>query len=405
MKILSGSVIVLLTILTLLVISSTTSSADPPAQAREHIPVCLPDGKNSPRCHARVVVDKGGKPQATTSPTGYGPAQFLGAYNLSGNTSTNQTIAIVDAFDHPNIKADLNTYSTQYGIATIGDCPVSSGTTSSPCFQKVDQRGGTSYPSVDSSWALEIALDVEVVRAACQNCNILLVEADSNSVTDLMSAIDRARLMGAKIISNSWGTTSEFPAEINYDSYFNYAGIVFTVSSGDGGYGTNYPSASRFVTAVGGTTLNVNSDNTYNSETVWSGTGSGCSSYEGKPNWQKDNGCSRRTVADVAADADPNTGASVYDSVLYNGQTGWYQVGGTSLSAPLVAGVYALAGVVPAGAWGNSLPYTQGNSTNLHDILNGNNGRCRRTIPYLCTAKPGYDGPTGLGTPKGPSAF
>ena len=120
-------------------------------------------------------------------------------------------------------------------------------------------------------------------------------------------------------------------------SYFNHPGVAITASSGDSGYGVEYPAASRYVTAVGGTTLSLGSGGSYGGESVWSGSGSGCSVYETKPAWQTDTGCSQRTVADVSADADPNTGAAIYDSVSYYGQTGWFQVGGTSLSSPLVA--------------------------------------------------------------------
>ena len=131
---------------------------------------------------------------------------------------------------------------------------------------------------------------------------------------------------------------------LSYDGHFNRPGVPITVSSGDAGYGPEFPAASRYVTAVGGTTLTLGSDNSRLSETAWSGAGSGCSSYEAKPAWQTDSSCARRTIADVSADADPSTGASVYDSQGYQGRVGWFKVGGTSLSAPLIAGVYALAG-------------------------------------------------------------
>ncbi len=156
------------------------------------------------------------------------------------------------------------------------------------------------------------------------------------------------------------------------------------------------------MTAVGGTTLNF-SGGSYLNETVWNGAGSGCSAYETKPGWQTDTGCIRRTVADVSADADPNTGAAVYDSVRYQGHSGWYRVGGTSLASPLIAGIYALAGGVAPGVAGNSLPYLQSPSTNLHDVTSGSNGNCSGT--YLCTAGTGYDGPTGWGTPNSLGAF
>ncbi len=371
-------------------------------------PVCPgPADKDSARCHARVVTDEKGLPKASTTPPGYGPAHFRGAYQLTGNASTNQTIAIVDAYDHPSILSDLNTYSSAWGIPVMKSCPVSTGTTSAPCFQKVDQRGGTAYPQVNAGWALEISLDVEVAHAICQNCNILLVEADSNSYTNLMTAVDRAVTMGANYISNSYGS-SEFSGETSYDSHFNVAGKVFTFSSGDNGYGTGYPAASKYVVAVGGTTLNVNKNSngtySYGSESAWSGAGSGCSSFESKPSWQAlvaDTVCGgQRMIADVSADADPNTGAGVYDSVRYQGRKGWFQVGGTSLSAPLIAGVYALKGDASSVINPPSLPYNH--QSMLNDVVTGSNGNCGT---YMCNAQVGYDGPTGLGTPAGIGAF
>src|SRR3989338_7402566 len=214
-------------------------------QGINHMPVCPGSEHDAANCHARVVVDNKGQPQATTLPAGYGPFQFRGAYGLTGTTAVNQTIAIVDAYDHPTILSDLNKYSQTFGIPIMSSCPVSSGTTTSPCFQKVNQRGGTTYPKVNAGWALEIALDVEVAHAICQNCNILLVEADSNSYTNLLAAVDRARLMGATVISNSWGS-SEFSGETAYDNHFNYPGLAITFSAGDSGYGSAYPAASPY---------------------------------------------------------------------------------------------------------------------------------------------------------------
>ncbi|MCL4384219.1 S53 family peptidase [Patescibacteria group bacterium] len=377
-----------------------TPSVQAQSHGKRHAAVCGSSARDSARCHARVIVDDKGNPQTSRSPSGYGPTQFTKAYNLSGTVSAAQTIAIVDAYDHPNILSDLNTYSRQYGLPPMASCPVSGGTAANPCFQKVNQNGGTNYPSANSSWALEISLDVEAAHAVCHNCNLLLVEANSASYTDLMTAVDRARLMGATVISNSYGS-SEFSGETTFDTHFNHPGIAFIFSSGDNGYGPQYPAASPYVTATGGTTLLVNSDNTYNSETAWSGAGSGCSVYEPKPSWQKDTQCSLRTIADVSADADPGTGAAVYDSIRYQGRKGWFQVGGTSLSAPLIAATYALAGNAASATNANALPYQ--NPSALHDVVSGSNGTCNGS--YLCTATTGYDGPTGLGSPNGTPAF
>lgn len=372
-----------------------------PDVALEHIPVCTVGNPNIPRCHARVVTDHKGKPLVTTAPTGLSPQQLRAAYNLPTTTSVTRTIAIVDAFDQPNILSDLNVYSTQFGLPTLTACPVSSGTPANPCFEKVDQRGGTTYPSSNGGWGLEISLDVEMAHAICQNCNILLVEADDNYFSSLMAAVDRAVAMGAYVVSNSYGAR-EFSSETFYDSHFNIPGVAMTVSSGDSGYGTEYPAASRYVTATGGTTLTM-SGVSFISETAWSGAGSGCSSYETKPSWQKDTGCGRRTIADVSAVANPNTGVSVYDTLPYSGQVGWFKVGGTSVAAPIIAGVYALQGDVTTSSAAASLPY--GRTQFLRDITSGQNGYCGFWVRYLCRAQAGYDGPTGLGSPLGINAF
>lgn len=378
------------------------AGAVPPPQAQR--PVCPgPVGLDAARCHAHVVTDSKGTPQAATVPKGYGPAQFRGAYGLPGSASTAQTIAIVDAYDDPNIAGDLNTYSSTFGLPAC--------TTATGCFRKVNQNGvAGSYPKSNSGWALEIALDVEVAHAICPNCKILLVEASSNSLADLAASVNTAAKLGAAVISNSYGG-SEFSSEVS-DSAYNHPGIAITVSSGDNGYGLfGYPAASPYVVAVGGTTLTVGPGNTYGGETAWSGSGSGCSSYLAAPAWQTADpswaltGCaSKRGVADVAADADPSTGAAVYDTVKYQGRSGWFQVGGTSLSAPLIAGVYALAGNAASFAYPASALYQhqKDSPASLHDVTSGSNGSCSTII---CNARAGFDGPTGVGTPIGVGAF
>jgi subtilase family serine protease len=341
------------------------------------------------------VTNSTGTPLVTNAaplPTSYGPAEFHTAYNLPTTAPGSQTIGIVDAYDDPHIEADLAAYDAQYGLPSC--------TTANGCFRKVNQTGGTTYPPSNAGWSLEIALDVETAHQACQNCKILLIEATSASLANLGTAENEAAALGATVISNSWGSL-EYSSETTDESrYFNHPGIAITASTGDDGYGVQFPAASRYVTAVGGTTLNLNGNDTWQSETAWSGAGSGCSRYIPKPSWQTDASCTRRTVADVSADADPNTGAAVYDTVAYSGQTGWFQVGGTSLAAPLIASIYALTGT-PASTNGGSTPYSHTGS--LHDVTSGSNGSCGGT--YLCTAKPGYDGPTGLGTPNGIAAF
>jgi subtilase family serine protease len=318
--------------------------------------------------------------------SGLTPANLLSAYKL-GSGGAGKTVAIVDAQDDPNAEKDLATYRSNFGLPAC--------TTANGCFKKVNQTGGTSYPTGDTGWSEEISLDLDMVSAVCPSCHILLVEATSASYANLGTAVNEAVKLGATAVSNSYGG-GESSAETSYDSYYNHPGVAITVSSGDSGYGVEYPAASRYVTAVGGTHLTASSTTRGWTETAWSGAGSGCSAYEPKPSWQHDSSCSRRTVADVSAVADPATGVAVYDSY---GESGWLVFGGTSVASPIVASVYALSGNVsgvPA-----SLAYS--NTSSLFDVTSGSNGSCGGT--YLCTAKAGYDGPTGLGTPNGTGAF
>jgi len=386
------------------------------AVAAQHVPACPPNdhANGSAHCHARVVVDAKGKPINPFAPcciirTSYSPQQFRSAYNLNSYSgSPQQIIGIVDAFNDPNIQTDLDAYSTRFGIPSLPPCvgPIASSTVS--CFQKVDQRGGTSYPSkIDGGWALETALDVEIAHAVCPDCSILLVEGDDNFIQNLSIGVNTAVTLGATEVSNSYGA-SEWSGESAYDANYHHPGVAVTVSTGDSGYGTSYPSASPFVTAIGGTTLLLNPDNSYKSESVWKGAGSGCSTYETtKPFGQPViSGCARRAIADVSAAADPNTGASVYSSVPYGNTVGWFTVGGTSLASPIIAGVYALAGGVPSGVEGNAIPYAQRQyGVNMHDVTGGTNGNCRSVNSILCTGVAGWDGPSGLGTPNGVGAF
>lgn len=367
--------------------------------AKPQAPVCPgPVSAGTARCHAHVVTDAKGSPQAVTAPKGYGPAQFRGAYGLPSAAPVPQTIAIVDAYDHPSIASDLNAYSSQFGLPLCNSA--------NPCFQKVNQNGSAAgpFPRADAGWALEIALDVEVAHGICPNCKILLVEASSNRLSDLAAAVNTAAKLGATEISNSYGG-SEYSSEVN-DTAYNHPGIAVTVASGDYGYGSfGFPAASPHVITVGGTTLTVGAGNAYGGETVWSGAGSGCSLYVAAPAWQSFLApcAGKRGTADVAADANPSTGAAVYDSVRYQGRSGWFQIGGTSLASPLIAGVYALAGGLPKGTTAASGLYGfLGNSTVLHDVTSGSNGSCSTV---MCKGAVGYDGPTGVGTPRGAGAF
>ncbi|EST28365.1 hypothetical protein M878_22730 [Streptomyces roseochromogenus subsp. oscitans DS 12.976] len=331
-----------------------------------------------------------------TTPSGYGPSDLQSAYNLpSSSAGSGRTVAIVDAMDDPNAETDLAAYRSQYGLPAC--------TTANGCFKKVNQTGGTTYPSADSGWAGEISLDLDMVSAACPQCHILLVEASSTGMADIGTAENKAVALGAKYVSNSFGGTED-PTETTADvQYFNHPGVAITVSAGDSGYGVQYPASSPYVTSVGGTSLSRAGNTRGWSESVWSndstdGTGSGCSADEAKPTWQSDTGCGKRTVADVSAVADPATGVAVYDTY---GASGWNVYGGTSASSPLIAATYALAGTPTANSYPSS--YLYGHRPALNDVTSGSNGTC--STSYLCTAGTGYDGPTGLGTPNGITAF
>ncbi|TQK95150.1 hypothetical protein FB563_0017 [Streptomyces puniciscabiei] len=350
-------------------------------------------------------------PFTTGSPTtaGYVPSDLRSAYKLAGTSGSGRTVAIVDAMDDPNAEADLAAYRKAYGLPSC--------TTANGCFHKVNQSGHASpLPAGDHGWAEEISLDLDMVSAACPGCHILLVEAKSANVPDLMAAEDTAATTpGVVSVSNSWGG-AEDNTVTSFDSHFHHPGVAITASSGDSGYGVSWPASSPYVTAVGGTSLSRASNARGWSETAWSGAGSGCSAYEAKPSWQHDSRCAKRTVADVAAVADPNTGVAVYDTYnscgggmlcdtelqlgLAQGADGWVEVGGTSVSSPLIASVYALAGNTSRVVNG-SYPYSH--TSALNDVTSGSNGSCGGS--YLCTAAPGYDGPTGLGTPNGTGAF
>jgi hypothetical protein len=332
------------------------------------------------------------------TPNGYGPADLLSAYALPDQSSgegTGMTVAVVDAFDLASAEADLATYRSQFGLSAC--------TTANGCFTKVDQNGGTNYPVTNAGWNGETALDIEMVSAICPNCRIILVEANSSSGDDLFTAEAEAVALGARVISNSWGGSEGFGEQDLDEPYFDQPGIAITFSTGDNGYGTQYPAASPFVTAVGGTSLTHAANPRGWTETAWgsagggNGAGSGCSSIEAKPTFQHDSGCTMRTIADVSADADPATGVAVYSASL----GGWVKFGGTSVASPIIAGVYALAGPASPGTYPVSYPYAKPGQ--LNDVTSGANGSCGGT--YLCTGKTGYDGPTGLGTPIGTGAF
>jgi len=373
---------------------ATSASADqggvPKSNAalgRSHRRSCPDTGQPGvASCDAHVVTNALGKPLATSGPSGYNPTDLASAYKLSTSGGAGQTVAIVDAYDDPNAAADLAAYRNAFGLPAVN-------------FTKLNQSGVQgSYPQANGGWAEEISLDVDMVSAICPKCNIMLVEASSSSMANLAQAVNTAAAHGATAISNSYGG-GEFYGEGSYDSSYSHNGVAITASTGDSGYGVEYPAASPNVTAVGGTSLQPASNARGWTETAWSGAGSGCSAVEKRPGFQTstNTGCSNRAVADVSAVADPNTGVAVYDT--YGSDTGWEVFGGTSVASPIIASVYALA------SDGGSVGGLYSHKTLLNDVTSGTNGCKRRVALQLCTGGLGWDGPTGLGTPSGTGAF
>jgi subtilase family serine protease len=359
------------------------------AVAHRFVQVCSFAPAGYAHCNAiRVLSASTFTSNDSNSIAGYHPSDLQSAYNLPSSTAGNgQTIALVDPYDDPNAESDLGVYRSQFNLPPC--------TTKNGCFKKVDQNGGTQYPTPNSAWAQETSLDLDMVSAICPNCNILLVEATNSSMQDLETSNDTTAQLGANVINNSYGI-SEYSAETTEESHYNHSGVAITASSGDNGYKTQFPASSQYVTAVGGTTLKPAQNARGWSETAWSGTGSGCSTYISKPSWQTDQGCSNRTIGDVSAVADPNTGVAAYDSF---GVGGWVVYGGTSVASAIIAGIYGLAGNSGDVKYGS---YSYSHTGSLNDVTSGSNGNCGS---YLCTAEPGYDGPTGNGTPNGTGGF
>jgi subtilase family serine protease len=324
------------------------------------------------------------KHHSSTGPTGLTPNQIKSAYHLPADGGSGKTIAIVDAYDSPSIAGDLNKFSTQYQLPQCN--------TTNPCFEKHKM---SSFTWANSGWALEEALDVEWAHAIAPRAKILLVEARSASGNDLLAAVDYARKRSdVAAVSMSWGG-GEFASEAAYDSYFSSNhNVAFFASSGDNGVGTSWPAVSPNVTGVGGTTLTLAANGSVTNETAWTGSGGGTSLYEPKPAYQAAILSSRRATPDVSYNADPATGYAVYDGTSYSGQTGWFQIGGTSAGAPQWAAIHTLG----ASAY-NAKLYTDAAGSSyssfLRDITAGTNGTCGDT----CTAAPGYDLVTGLGSP------
>ncbi len=341
-------------------------------------------------------------PQVTNAvPYGYAPAQIRHAYGFdqvsfstakgaAAGDGSGQTIAIVDAYNDPNISSDLQAFDKQFGLVAPAGLTI------------VNQNGGAGLPTTDAGWSMEIALDVEWAHAVAPGAKILLVEAQSSNVNDLLAAVNYARQQpGVTTVSMSWGS-SEFSSEGSFDSSFTtptgHAGVSFVAATGDAGQSGEWPAVSPNVVAVGGTSLALTSTSARASETAWSGSNGGVSLYEHEPAFQTGvQSSGRRATPDVAYDANPNDGFAVYDSVATGGQSGWVCVGGTSAGAPQWAALIAIADQGRALAGLGSLQNTPAGiyalpSSDSYDVTAGGNSG------FVATA--GYDDVTGLGAPN-----
>ncbi len=322
---------------------------------------------------------------------GYQPDDLQEAYNIPATGGDGQTIGIVVAMNNPNAEQDLGVYRSTFGLPA---CSSASG-----CLRFAGQAGSNALPRADEAWGEEVSIDLDMASAVCPQCHLLVVEASSPDIDDLTASVATAVRLGATVVSNSY-TTPETAVVASQDSKWNFPGVPIVAGAGDNGYGVGWPASSSHVTAVGGTTLLPILNDLFFLELAWGKTGSGCSAYIAKPSWQHDIFCKRRTVNDVAAIADPVPGVSVYDTYFANhANQGWNVFGGTSVSAPIVAGMYALAGN-GAGTVGASRAYA--NAGSLNNIILGANALC---LTYLCTSGLGYSGPTGNGSPNGVGAF
>ncbi|MGY3566112.1 S53 family peptidase [Sinomonas sp. RB5] len=401
-KLLSAAGTALLVAAALATGTTAATAAPPAAKAASHsVKVCADAKPGEAACAARAATDPAGRritSNALPPASALTPAQLRSAYNLTGTASGGRTVAIVDAYGYPNLERDLAAYRKQFGLPAC--------TSASGCLKVLNQTGGTKLPKFDLGWAQEQALDVDAVSAACPDCKIVVLQASTASFTNLGTAVQTAaKLPGVVAISNSYGGSDA--SDATYGKYYNFPGIAVTASAGDNGYqGASYPAASSYVTAVGGTSLNQASNTRGWTESVWSGTGSGCSAYNAPlaAAAGSNTGCANRAMNDVAAASDPsNGGLAVYYPTSSTSST-WGQFGGTSEASPIIASVYALSGNTGSkatGTYANSIPYAHTGA--LYDVASGSNGTC--TTTQWCTARTGWDGPTGLGTPNGTGGF
>jgi subtilase family serine protease len=362
-----------------------------------------PASRTVARCLAIGVTASPGSKQIVTTAipvSGITPADIQDAYKLPATGGNGRTVAVVEAGNYPNLESDLATYRDFFGLPP---CTKDSG-----CLTVANEHGGSTLPHRRDGWSIETALDVDSVSAACPTCHILVIEAKDAHRRHLGIGNATAARMGAVASSNSW-KIPEFEGmdQGRFARYFSAPGVAFTASSGDGGHTPlvtiGYPSGLPTVLSIGGTLLRKDDSHRGWTESAWAGAGSGCGVYVPKPSWQRDKGCTMRATSDVSADASPASGLAVYHTVP-GGQGGWSVYGGTSLSAPLIAAMYGLAG--NTGDLGRGIAkHLYANSKHLYDVTTGSNGTCPPEWPYICQAGEGYDGPTGLGTPHGLGAL
>jgi subtilase family serine protease len=335
---------------------------------------------------------------AGSGATGYTPAQVRASLGLTG-TGAGQTIAIVTAYDAPNVVKDLAVFNAAFGLPAP------------PSFRKVGQTGGTKLPAVNASWALEAALDVQWAHAVAPAAGILLVEATTNSLTNLMTAVSWAAAQpGVSVVSGSFGIP-EYLRQKDHDARCKLLAGACVFASGDTGNPAAYPATAPWALGVGGTTLQLDADGAVLGETAWSGSGGGVSTYTPKPAWQGAASTAvRRASPDVSYAGDPVTGFATYSSTPYLGQSGWFQMGGTSAGAPQWAGILAvtnqlrkaagkpvLAAATAAGATPlHTAIYSAAARAAMFDVSTGTNGTCG----LVCTARTGYDTVTGVGSPR-----
>jgi subtilase family serine protease len=354
-------------------------------------PVCQPQNDGwTAACGGSKRVPLSGQIPSGVDPTtlpGYAPAHLQAAYGVTAASAAQgagETVAIVTAFVDAYLENDLNVYRSEFGLPP---CTVASG-----CLTIAVPRGNRKMP--DPAWGEETAIDTEMVSAICPLCKIAVVEAKSARLRDLAPAVAAAAALNPVAISNSYAIAESAKTD-QYAASYSQPNIAVVAAAGDTPMSVNFPAVASTVVAVGGTSLVQNGDGTFAPQTVWSNTGGGCSAYIAKPAWQTDTGCPNRTANDIAAVADPATGVMAY--ATYG--NGWNVYGGTSVSAPIVAGLFALANQ-SAGMHDASRLY---DNAGLLFAPTGSNGVCSPS--YLCTAGPGYNAPAGNGVPYGIGAL